>query len=173
MLDLTPACAALADRVEAVGDHELGLPTPCAGWAVRDLLAHLDLVAGGDGRPVEDRTDLAVRLRTVPAAWADPAAWEGASGDPELPNATWGRIALTEAVVHGWDLAVARGEAFELPDETLRACLEHVEEFVPAAPLSELWGRGPQPVGAAAGVLDRIVAATGRRPAEHLWPRST
>jgi hypothetical protein len=75
-----------------------------------------------------------------------------------------GRIGLTELVVHAWDLARALDRpAPELPDETLRACLDHVTVFVPGAPLPELWG-DPVTPGADAGMLERIVAVTGRRP---------
>ena len=99
-------------------------------------------------------------------AWRDPAAWEGTAGapGPELPRPTWALIGLTELVVHAWDLARALGRpAPELPDETLRACLDHVTVFVPAAPLPELWG-DPVTPGDDAGMLDRIVAVTGRTP---------
>ena len=84
----------------------------------------------------------------------------------DLSNETWGRIALTELVVHGWDLAVATGqridESFDLPEHTLRACLDHVAEFVPDAPFPELWGT-PVVVAPDAPLLDRILAITGRR----------
>ena len=76
---------------------------------------------------------------------------------------TWAKIALTELMVHGWDLARATGQPFDLPEPTLRACLEHVAVFVPAAPLPELWDP-PVAVAADAGLLDRIVAITGRTP---------
>lgn len=33
----------------------------------------------------------------------------------------WGRIALTEIGLHGWDLATATGQPFELPEGTLQA----------------------------------------------------
>jgi len=83
----------------------------------------------------------------------------------ELSNELWGRITLTELVVHGWDIAVATGQPFDLPGETLRACLEHVAEFVPNAPVPGLWGPAVG-VPVDATLLDRIVAATGRTPRE-------
>jgi hypothetical protein len=30
----------------------------------------------------------------------------------------WGKIALTELVVHGWDIAKATGQPFDLPEGT-------------------------------------------------------
>ncbi|MFJ9407558.1 TIGR03086 family metal-binding protein [Streptomyces sp. NPDC101393] len=98
-------------------------------------------------------------------AWGDPAAWRGSgsAGGLELPNELWGKIALTEVVVHGWDLAQATGRPFDLPEETLRACLAHVADFVPRAPVPGLWGPAVE-VPADAPVLDRMVAITGRKP---------
>ncbi len=67
-------------------------------------------------------------------------------------------------VVHGWDLARATGRPFGLDDEqALRACLEHVAEFVPNAPVPQLWGP-PAVVADDAPLIDRIVAITGRTP---------
>src|ERR1700686_436674 len=57
-----------------------------------------------------------------------------------LFNPTWGKIAPTQLVVHGWDIATATGQAFDLPEHTLQACLEHVAVFVPNAPSQDLWG---------------------------------
>ena len=66
------------------------------------------------------------------------------------------------AVVASGFTALARGEDDPGPGDGLRACLEHVEVFVPQAPLPELWG---DPVPAAdAPVLHRVVAVTGRVP---------
>jgi uncharacterized protein (TIGR03086 family) len=181
-IDLAPAAAPLAALVTATDDDGLDAPTPCADWSVADLLDHLDVVAGGfaalahgDDDPgtgtgpweAGRRNALATRIGAMAEAWRDPAAWEGtagAPGGPELPRPTWALIGLTELVVHGWDLTRALGRpAPELPEETLRACLDHVTVFVPGAPLPELWG-DPVTPGTDAGMLDRIVAVTGRTP---------
>jgi hypothetical protein len=62
-------------------------------------------------------------VRSLGKAWDDPAVWEGMGNVPgsDLSNSTWGKIALTELVVHGWDIATATGEAFDLPENTLPA----------------------------------------------------
>lgn len=180
-IDLAPAAAPLAALVTATDDDGLRAPTPCAGWSVADLFDHLDVVAGGSvalARRDDDpgpgtgpweaarREALATRIGAMAEAWRDPAAWDGTAGapGPELPRPTWALIGLTELVVHAWDLARALDRPVpELPDETLRACLEHVTEFVPGAPLPDLWG-DPVTPGVDAGMLDRIVAITGRAP---------
>ena len=104
-------------------------------------------------------------VQALAVAWDDPAVWRGSTAvaGVELPNERWGMIALTELVVHGWDLARGTGQPFDLPDDTLRACLDHVAEFVPMAPFPDLWGP-PVGVAADASVLDQIVAITGRTP---------
>jgi hypothetical protein len=66
-------------------------------------------------------------------------------------------------VVHGWDIATATGQPFELPDVTLRACLDHVAAFLPNAPAPALWGP-PVEVDRGATLVDRIVATAGRVP---------
>ncbi|GAA2087843.1 TIGR03086 family metal-binding protein [Streptomyces albiaxialis] len=188
MIDLRPACRRMSEVVAGVEDGLLAGPTPCAEYDVSALVAHVAQVARGftavarkeraegaqDGTsavplaapPREGwREELAGELRALGEAWDDPAAWEGESGGAgvELPNALWGKIVLTELVVHGWDLARATGRPFDLPEETLRACYAHVAEFVPKAPLPELWGT-PVDVPEDAPLLDRLLGITGRDP---------
>ena len=77
----------------------------------------------------------------------------------------WGRIALPEMVVHGWDLATATDQPFDLPEPTLRACWEYVSEFLPnlPAPVRASWGPAV-PVPPDAPLPDRIVGMSGRKP---------
>ncbi|MEV0699001.1 TIGR03086 family metal-binding protein [Saccharopolyspora sp. NPDC050389] len=186
MIDLKPACRRMTDLLAAIADDQLVGPTPCAEYTVGDLIDHVDEAAHGfaalAGNDLGERADtgsqptaanlgddwrrrVAKHVRVLGEAWDDPAAWRGSSGGAgvELPNEVWGKIALTEMVVHGWDLAKATGQPFGLPEETLRACHEHVAEFVPNAPIESLWGRAVE-TRADAPLLDRIVAITGRTP---------
>ncbi|MEV0252131.1 TIGR03086 family metal-binding protein [Nocardia sp. NPDC050712] len=175
MIDLKPACAAMSELLIAITDAELTLPTPCSKYQVADLVEHVDVVVRGStslarkqsapSEPAADRTVLAERVRLLGAAWDDPAAWEGTTPTASLAltNAVWARIAFTEIVVHGWDLARATARPFDLPESTLRACLDHVAEFVPRAPLPDLW-EPPVALPGDAPLFDRIVAITGRDP---------
>jgi uncharacterized protein (TIGR03086 family) len=161
--DPTPAAHALGALVTAA--DRLAAPTPCTDWTVAGLLDHLAVVAGGPPGPwdAERRAGLAVDLETMATAWRDPAAWEGV-GDLDLPRATWGGIALTELVVHAWDLARTLDRPPpDLPAGLLRATLDHVAVFVPQAPFPQLWGT-PVALGEDAPLWDRIVAGTGRTP---------
>ncbi|WP_158883294.1 TIGR03086 family metal-binding protein [Amycolatopsis anabasis] len=183
MIDLKPACQRMIDVLDGIADERLTGPTPCTEYTVGDLIDHVGEAARGltavaRKEPVDVRAEASAahlgdgwraavtrHVRSLGEAWDDPAAWAGMgpAAGPELPNRLWGRIALTEMVVHGWDLAQATGQPFDLPGETLRACLDHVAEFVPKAPVEGLWGPAVE-VPADAPLLDRILAVTGRTP---------
>lgn len=179
MIDLKPACERIGVLLAGVADNQLDGATPCTEYAVRDLVGHVEEVSVGLAslaRKSDDvesavgiepgwRERVAARVRELGQAWDEPAAWEGlgAAAGLELSNELWGKIAFTEIVVHGWDLAKATGQPFELPDESLRACLEHVADFVPKAPIPSLWGPTVE-VSENAPLIDRIVGITGRTP---------
>jgi uncharacterized protein (TIGR03086 family) len=180
VIDLNPACEAMIEVLAGVADDRLTSLSPCTEYTVGDLIDHVDLVAQGAtalalGSKLPDtgyshlepdwRDTIAQHVRALGKAWNNSAVWEGMGNVPgsDLSNSTWGKIALTELVVHGWDFATATGQAFDLPEHTLQACFEHVVVFVPNAPLPDLWGP-PVEVPPDAALLDRILAITGRAP---------
>jgi uncharacterized protein (TIGR03086 family) len=137
MLDLHPAARELARVLDGVTDDHLGGPTPCPGYSVGALLDHVCGLTlaftwaaekstaehAVDGGPAPGgqrlrtwtrvwREVLPERLSALPAAWADPAAWQGVSeaGGVTMPSQVTGRVALDELVLHGWDLATATGQ---------------------------------------------------------------
>ena len=186
MIDLKPARDRMIDLLAGVAADRLSAPTPCADYSVGDLIDHVDGVsrgfaalarreaappAAGGGRPSaanlgdDWREGVTKHVWELGQAWDDPAAWRGSTdlGGLELPNERWGAIAFTEVVVHGWDLARATDQPFDLPESTLRACFDHVSGFVPTAPVEGLWGPAVE-VPVDASLLDRLVAVTGRTP---------
>jgi uncharacterized protein (TIGR03086 family) len=186
VIDLKPAGERMIEVLSGTTDGQLPGPSPCTEYTVGDLVDHVDhssrvfaavahhdlaeLQAAGAGpAPVHLEPDwhgtVARHVRALVVAWDDPAAWQGTDFMPgsDLSNETWGRITLTELVVHNWDLARATGQPFALPEDTLRACRDHVVEFLPEAPFPALWG-SPKEVGADAPLIDQIVAVTGRVP---------
>ncbi|MFI1655199.1 TIGR03086 family metal-binding protein [Streptomyces sp. NPDC020472] len=184
-IDLGAAAERVARLAEGIDDDRLDDPTPCPEYAVREVLAH---VAGlsvafrdaarkhvgpttatppGSFRPVltEDwRTALPRALGELAAAWREPGAWEGdtQAGGVRLPAAVMGRVALDELLVHGWDLARASGQAYEVSEEELR-----VSEalLAPADDSSDEGFFGPVvAVPDTAPLLDRVIGLSGRRP---------
>jgi uncharacterized protein (TIGR03086 family) len=141
----------LADGVPA---DRLADPTPCTEWDVRGLLGHLvatvDRVRvigeGGDPqttpRVVEGIADdgwtdaLGAAEDKMAAVWADDAVLD------ELVTVPWGRVPgraavwgyIREALVHGWDLAVATGQSPEADPVTAEAALAETKLVMPAEP---------------------------------------
>ncbi|WP_006242440.1 TIGR03086 family metal-binding protein [Mycolicibacterium tusciae] len=190
MIDLTSACQRTAQVLANVTDDQLSASTPCEKLPVDELVAHVGglalaftAAARKDFGPLTDtpptfdgalehdwRTAYPRRLAELAAAFGDPAAWEGMSraGGVDFPGEVAGMVALTEVVVHGWDLARATGQPYGIDDATAEAVLPHVAQFAAEEPVEGLFGRAV-PVASDAPVLDRIVGMTGRDPA---WPAS-
>lgn len=185
MIDMTAACAGTAELLSRLDDDQLAKTTPC-DVTVAALIEHiggLSLAFGAAARKeFGELTDTAPELgdepdgdwrRTYPTrltdmaqAWRDPAAWEGMSraGGVDFPADVGGMIALTEVVVHGWDVAVTAGLPYEVPADTLEAVRAHVAAFSGGEPIEGLFGAAV-PVADDAPLMDRVVALTGRNPA--------
>jgi uncharacterized protein (TIGR03086 family) len=186
MIDLEPACDTITVVLATVRDDQLNRASPCREYKVGQVIDHLDEVSllytavarhhigetggtdtGSVGAHLTPgwRGAMAEHLRALGTAWADPAAWTGTTAifGLELSNELWGRIVLTEIVVHGWDVAQGTGQSFDLPERTLRAVLDHVAAFVPNSPVPDVFGP-PVGVRSDAKLLDQIVAITGRIP---------
>lgn len=185
-IDLGRAAERVARLAEGIGDEQLGDPTPCPEYAVREVLAHVASLSvafrdaarkdfgattgtpPGSVRPVlEDdwRAVLPKALNELAAAWDEPGAWEGdtQAGGVEMPAAVMGMVALDELLIHGWDLARATGQAYEVTEEELavsEALLTPEED----APAEEGFFGPVVPVPDDAPLLDRVVGLSGRRP---------
>ncbi|MFF4252626.1 TIGR03086 family metal-binding protein [Streptomyces sp. NPDC001663] len=168
--------------------------TPCAGWTLRRLVAHMAAqhhgfaaAARGAGREAahwrepEDMSEPARVHRAAAAAvldaFGEPGVQEREFALPELGGSFPGRMAIgfhfIDYVVHAWDVAAALGVPVELPDEVLDAALA-VARRVPADPAR----RGPGfafasvmegPAGA--GPLEEALRLLGRAPEQ--WPTRT
>jgi uncharacterized protein (TIGR03086 family) len=186
MLDLGPAAKRVAGLLNGVGD--LDGSTPCAGMSVAALLDHIDGLSGafasaavkdleaGSQAPSPAAAHLAddwrdripQRLDAVAAAWRDPQAWTGMTkaGGVDLPAEIAGIVALNELVIHGWDLAKATDQRYEVDEESLAACHGFVAQF--SGPGQEASRQGMfGPVVAVpddAPSLDRLIGLSGRDP---------
>jgi len=186
-IELDPAAQQMADLVQSTPDELLTAPTPCPKYSVGDLIDHIgglakaftwaatkesldmaDQTASGDASRLEDgwRERIAADLVALAAAWRDPSAWTGMTkaGPIEMPGEIAGLVAVDELVVHGWDLAVATGQAFTGDHTSLAAAEEFLAMFSgPGTEDQRGDGFGPeQPVAASAPPLERVLAMAGR-----------
>jgi uncharacterized protein (TIGR03086 family) len=185
MIDFTRACQRTADVLTNVTDEQLKGPTACERLSLRDLVAHVGGLAlaftaaarkefgpmtdtpPAEGVPLDEdwRTAYPSRLADLARAWREPAAWEGMSraGGVDFPGEVGGIIALTEVVIHGWDMAAATGQAYYVDQATLDAVLPHVTATAEQGPVEGLFGPAV-PVADDAPALDRLIALSGRDP---------
>jgi uncharacterized protein (TIGR03086 family) len=184
-MDIVDLDARAAERlgaiVAAVSPSQWASPTPCSGWSVRDLVAHLVLgnikwtgiAKGDDWRPGGGDVDLgddpaATYRRTVGEmleAWRQPGALDR---ETTLPGGQRGRsevalwIHLAETLVHGWDLARATGQGPDFDLDVVEASLAECQRRVPPArPEGSPFGPSV-PVGASATPLERLAGYLGR-----------
>jgi uncharacterized protein (TIGR03086 family) len=169
------------DRVAAVDVRQLGDPTPCSEWDVQALIGHLtggyQMFAAALGHPM-----------SPDATPADTAGLHHASGEAaitafgtagalertvtlpvgDVPGHLALALALTDAVVHGWDLAKATGQDTSIDEELATVLLAGAEQLVgPQMRQPD----GPRPVFAPAVAIgpdrlaaDRLIAFLGRTP---------
>ena len=180
--------------VDKVRQHHLDLPTPCDGWQLSDLLAHMtvqhrgfaaaarghgadpaqwDAAAVVDAVVVDPAGTYASAAADVLEAFADDAVLTASFALPEFgPGAEFpGTQAIgfhfVDYVVHGWDVARTIGEPFGLSDDVVAAVLP----LVFAVPDGDFRSAPGSPFAPAIGAddavsdLDRALLHLGRSPA--------
>jgi len=184
------AVLASVDVVSRIGDGDLGRDTPCAGWNLGDLLAHMTVqhdgfaaAAKGLGadpavwqpRPLgaDPTGEYAAAAHRVLDAFAAPGVHAREFALPEISTAVTFPAEraigfhLVDYVAHGWDVARSLGLPYQLDPDVLDIALR-VAAAVPdgenrLAPGAAFAPALPVPEDAPA--LDRIVALLGRSPA--------
>jgi uncharacterized protein (TIGR03086 family) len=194
-LDPRPLFAISARTANAViswvTPDQLDRPTPCAAFAVRDLLDHLVLVAPriaslGRGTPDYSShdggtagwtlTDMATAFSTGIAdaeqAWADPESLTRLLTLPwaTMPGADVLRMYLSELTVHTWDLARATRQRPEWDADVVAESLAFMKVALPPeirgdADDAEVPFAPVIETAADAPLIDQLVAWTGRNPA--------
>lgn len=190
-MDLVPILLQRLDvTAELIGNvkaDQLGDASNCAGWTVRDLLNHyiggelglamalagnpLDVTgtppdfvgdAGDDPKAAHDQA-----IEKVKQAWTTPGARDKETipvGDG-MPTTMALRIALLEAVVHGWDIARSTNQPYEIPDMLAQPILSGLQATVGDGPRPEGHFFGsPVEVPDDASAADKLIAFTGRTP---------
>ncbi len=174
------ALAVADEHVAQLGPGDLSRPTPCAGWSLDDLLAHMIGQHLGFALAVRELTAPAEAYRPVPF---DPPAWDhsvrelraafaaadltGSAVAAELapsplPISQLVAAQLLDTVVHTWDIAESVGVDFAPPDQVLAATAA-IAEAVP----DRAFGPGRAfaarlPPGG--DTWQRTLALVGRRP---------
>jgi uncharacterized protein (TIGR03086 family) len=129
-------------RVQLTGvhDHLLDRPTPCVGWSLADLLAHmedaLDAFTEAAGGAVEVRvrggaaghvTVIQEKACALLGSWSGPAPGDvvirGGHGGLDLDSSLLVATAALEVTVHGWDVGQSTGSRTAFPDDLARSLL--------------------------------------------------
>ena len=153
-------------------------PTPCVGWTLGQLMAHMedaldafteaaggavkvDVVGTAFGR-VAAIQDKACRLLGV---WTRPAPGDvvitGSDGDLDLGSPLLVATAALEVTVHGWDVSQATGTRHPIPDDLARELLPLAHAVV--GPADRLVRFAPPQATAADAPYDvRLLAFLGR-----------
>jgi uncharacterized protein (TIGR03086 family) len=179
--------AAIVDRI---APQELALPTPCTGWDLGRLIAHMigqnrGFASAARGEPFDPGVwadqvvfsapgpVFARSAAEVVAAFATEGAvereWQiltGAHRSIPVPGAKAIGFHFIDYVVHAWDVAVSIGIQPEFEDDLLEAVLPLALEV----PLDGPTRSGPGAPFAPAvevpteGLLERLLAVLGRDP---------
>jgi uncharacterized protein (TIGR03086 family) len=188
------AVSASVDVVASVTVDDLDRPTPCSGWNLVDLLAHMTVQHNGFAASARGHgADLAVwhPARVADAVAADPVGvYTVAAADvleafsaegvldapfalPEfgpdavVPGATAIGFHFVDYVVHGWDVARSIDVPFALPPDVVSAVLP-IALGVPDGDFRAVGGSPfamALPTADEASDLDRVLRHLGRSPA--------
>jgi uncharacterized protein (TIGR03083 family) len=162
-----------AQALDATGRIVRGVPadrwhaaTPCAGWDARALANHLvsgnlwaaELAAGGTIEGVGSRlAGGGAVLPPPPAALDAPCA---VSYGP-VPGSVYAGHRFLDVLVHGWDLALATGQDYELDPGLMEACRQIIGPQLDA--FRSAGALGPEvTVPAGASAQTRFLALLGR-----------
>jgi uncharacterized protein (TIGR03086 family) len=165
--------------VERVGHDQLGDPTPCTEWSLRELINHvvtgnLFFIHLATGSPPPARgvdhlgDDPAAAFRDSVCAVS--AAFEADGFLERVVHAPFGEVSgrmlvdmrRNELTVHGWDIAKASGQSTDLDREVVAAC----QASYVASPHLKIRDKAPfaveQPAPPGATDADRLAAFLGR-----------
>lgn len=174
---IVPALEATVGRIQGMQLHD---PTPCSEFHVQGVLDHM-IVLGGTfaylfrGQEPPELAAPAVygwvpnaEFRQVMDELLDavrsPGAMERTVVTPvgEVSGETFARFVAVDGLLHGWDLATATGQSFDVDDDVIDA----VDTFARTAitPAMRAAGMFAEPTDAPADAsrLERLAAFSGR-----------
>jgi uncharacterized protein (TIGR03086 family) len=180
---LTDAAGQAARIVDGTDPSQFADKTPCTQWDVKELLNHLILwtaysferrARGEQVGPDLTERDFAAdpdyaaayraQLDRALAAWAPAEVWDSEieTGGGKTPAPQVAEMILMELVLHGWDLATATGQAYEVSDEVAATVAKAV------AATAEMYRQydgfaAEVAVGPEATELQKALALSGRK----------
>ena len=167
-----------------VGPELMDRSTPCVGWTLGHLLAHMEdaldaFTEAASGRVRVDavpethtRVDaLREKACVLLGAWAaaDPASEEVAIGDVGLDAPLLVATAALEITVHGWDVGQATGGRTRIPDDLARGLLPVAHHVIDPLDRGSRFAC-PRLVPHEAPYDERLLAWTGRGAAHVTEP---
>jgi uncharacterized protein (TIGR03086 family) len=183
---LTTATEAFRVRLDRVTDDQLDLPTPCDGWAVRDLLSHVTAgdrmaVALMEGCSVDEARGFFARSAApddVRAACAASLEAQMKALGPgldttmvvhhpmgDMPAGQVFGFRIGDLLLHSWDLSSAVGGDERLPADVVAHVYSELEPMAPVIASIGVFGSGPSgTVSEEADTQTRLLDLTGRRP---------
>lgn len=175
--DLERAFAAAATIVDGVPPDRRDAASPCADWTVAEVVEHVIagnlLVARALGPDLADAPEVAESLgprfrssaESLAAALALPDVLTGTVTVPfgTVPVPVAVQLRTIEALVHGWDVAVASGQdPSQLPDDVAEAGIGFSESMFAGTDRSRLPFAPAVAVAESAPAIDRLAALLGR-----------
>jgi uncharacterized protein (TIGR03086 family) len=169
--------ADFARTVAAVRRDQWDLPSPCAGWTVRDVVGHVVemhgvLLRSAGREPAapggEPLADFRAASAAIQAVLADPVTARREFVAPHAGRTTV-EVSIDEVisgdlVLHGWDLARATGQDDTIDPAEVAAAVAAVERLPEEVRrLPHVFGP-PVPVADDAAPQDRMLALIGRDP---------
>ncbi|MCX5428354.1 TIGR03086 family metal-binding protein [Streptomyces sp. NBC_00257] len=178
-----------AEIVALARDDQWDAPTPCGGWSLRRLLAHMaaqhrGFAAAAGGGPVDEAVWQETPLDDPRRAYADSVdrVLDAFAADGVLdrtvvlpwihPTMTFAApraigFHLVDYVVHGWDVAASLGIPAAYDEDLVLAAAEVARKEVPSGQSRERPGASFRPAVELAGPAsaeDRLLASLGRDP---------
>src|SRR3984957_4244185 len=145
---MAAAATETARAVTQATDTPLDSKTPCPEWDLRTLLNHTILW-----------TAYSAERRAQPEAWAGDRNVRGSA----MPAADIAAMLIMETVLHGWDVAKATGQDYQIDDALASNVLDTVQ--AQGDMFRQYQGfAAVVPVPGDATAFDRALALSGRDP---------
>ena len=166
----------LGGVVAGIRPDQLDAPTPCDDYSVRGVLEHMITGATAFAAAYRGTAPVEPDIRDPLGSFGDvlgdlveaisaPGALDQTVPAPfgAVPGETFARFVVLDGLVHGWDMATATGQAYDPPEELVKAADAFAHQAID--PLRDGGQTFADPVEprADASPIERLANYTGRR----------